>query len=67
MIVPAKVVHAANIVEINTFEQLRELDSNSNHLQSDVLEIAAEALHTQLEDISNITVLKRYDQPFFPV
>ena len=59
MIVPAKVVHAANIVEINTFEQLRELDSNSNHLQSDVLEIAAEALHTQLEDISNITVLKK--------
>ena len=52
MIIPAKVVHAANIVEINTFEQLRELDSNSNHLQSDVLEIAAEALHTHPEDIS---------------
>ena len=59
MIVPAKVVHAADIVEINTFEQLRELDSNSNHLQSDVLEIAAKALHTHPEDISNITVLKK--------
>lgn len=59
MMIPAKVVHSANIVEINTFEQLRELDSHSNHLQSDILEIAANALNTKPENISNITVLKK--------
>lgn len=59
MIIPAKVVHSANIVEINTFEQLRELDSLSNHLQSDILEIAANALNTKPENISDITVLKK--------
>ena len=59
MIIPAKVVHSANIVEINTFEQLRELDSHSNHLQSDILEIAASALNTKPENISDITVLKK--------
>ena len=59
MIVMAREVLSSNIVEINTFEQLRELDSNSNHLQSDVLQIAADALHTEPEQITNITVLKK--------
>ena len=59
MMIPAKVAHASDIVEINTFEQLRELDSHSNHLQSEILEIAAAALHTELDNISNITVLKK--------
>lgn len=59
MIVMAREVLSSNIVEINTFEQLRELDSNSNHLQSDVLQIAADALHTETEQITNITVLKK--------
>lgn len=57
--IPAKVAHASDIVEINTFEQLRELDSHSNHLQSEILEIAAAALHTEPDNISNITVLKK--------
>ena len=59
MIVPAKVVHSSDVVEINTFEQLRELDDQSDHLQSDILTIAATALHTTPEQISNITVLKK--------
>ena len=33
MIVPAHVVHSADVVEINTYEQLRELDSDSNQLR----------------------------------
>lgn len=33
MIVQARVVHANNVVEINTYEQLRELDEESNHLK----------------------------------
>lgn len=59
MIVPAKVVHSSDIVEINTFEQLRELDAQSDNLQSDILTIAATALHTTPDQISNITVLKK--------
>ena len=59
MIVPAKVVHSSDIVEINTFEQLRELDDQSDNLQSDILTIAATALHTTPDQISNITVLKK--------
>ena len=37
MILQAKIVSASDFVEINTYEQLRELDSGSNHLQSDAI------------------------------
>lgn len=59
MIISAKVVHSSDIVEINTFEQLRELDNHSSQLQSDILDIAATALKTVPDNISNITVLKK--------
>ena len=38
MVVSARVVHATDVVEINTYEQLRELDEDSNHLKSDAIE-----------------------------
>lgn len=59
MVIPARVVPDSNAVEINTYEQLRELDKHSNHLQSDILQIAADALNGKPEDICNITVLKK--------
>lgn len=59
MIVTAKVIPAENAVEINTYEQLRELDSSSNQLKSDAIETAAEALGVQPKDIANISVLKK--------
>lgn len=59
MVVPARVVHASNVVEINTYEQLRELDGESNHLKSDALDIIAEAFHAKHEVIVDITVLKK--------
>lgn len=37
MIIPARVVAVNDVVEINTFEQLRELDSNSNQLKTDAI------------------------------
>ena len=37
MIVKAKVVHSSDVVEINTYEQLRELDSHSDQLKSDAI------------------------------
>ena len=59
MIIPAKLVPADVAVEINTYEQLRELDSNSNQLKSDAIETASKALNTTPEAITRITVLKR--------
>ena len=58
MFVRARVVHAADIVEINTYEQLRELDSDSNHLKSDALRIAADRLGVSVEEITGISMLK---------
>lgn len=59
MIVMAKVVHPLDVVEINTYEQLREFDSHSNQLKSEVLNIITTVLHVDLEDITNISVLKK--------
>lgn len=59
MIIQAKVVQSTDVVEINTFEQLRELDSNSNQLKSDTIEIIKKTLNVSEHEIKNITVLKK--------
>ncbi len=59
MIVLARVVHSFDVIEINTYEQLRELDENSNQLKSDAIMTAAEVLNASSEDITNIAVLKK--------
>ena len=59
MIVPAKIVPASDYVEINTYEQLRELDGESNQLRSDVLNVIAQALDCGTEEIREIEVLKK--------
>ena len=59
MVIPARVVCASNVVEINTYEQLRELDGGSNHLKSDALDEIAAVFHTTPDQIVDITVLKK--------
>lgn len=59
MIVAARVVHSTDVVEINTYEQLRELDSESNHLKTDAINVICDALNVLPDDIVNITVLKK--------
>lgn len=59
MIARARVVHASDIVEINTYEQLRDLDSDSNQLKSEALQTAAETLNCTVEDIVDVEVLKK--------
>lgn len=59
MIVPAKVVSILDAVEINTYEQLRELDNDSSQLKSDAIDTIAAALHVQTEEIGEIQVLKK--------
>ena len=59
MIVTARGVHAADAVEINTYEQLREIDSDSSQLQTDAIQVICEALGAQQDEVTNITVLKK--------
>lgn len=59
MILQARVVHSADVVEINTYEQLRELDEESCHLKSDAISIITQALNVAVSEIENITVLKK--------
>lgn len=59
MTVTARVVHSADMVEVNTYEQLRELDSDSEHLKSDALDIIAEVLNVDTDEIVDISVLKK--------
>lgn len=59
MTVHARVVNSSNVVEINTYEQLRELDSNSSQLRAASIDVICEAFKCTSEDISNISVLKK--------
>lgn len=59
MMVTARVVHSTDVVEINTYEQLRELDSDSNQLKTDAIQIIGKALHAKPDEVTEITVLKK--------
>ena len=59
MIIRARIVSHADVVEINTYEQLRDLDSGSNHLKSDAIQTIAGTLGCKESDVRNITVLKK--------
>ena len=59
MIVTARVVHSADVVEINTYEQLREIDSDSNQLKTDAIRLICKALYAKPEEVTDITVLKK--------
>ena len=59
MIVAARVVHSADVVEINTYEQLRDIDSDSNQLKTDAIQVICKALDAKSEEITDITVLKK--------
>lgn len=59
MIVQARIARSHDIVEINTYEQLRDLDSHSNHLDSDAISTIASALQCGTEEIVDINVLKK--------
>lgn len=59
MIVPARVMHSSDTVEINTYEQLREIDSSSNQLKSEAIKVICEALNTIPKQVIDITVLKK--------
>lgn len=59
MIVAARVVNSSDVVEINTYEQLREIDCNSNQLKTDAIQIISKTLKVEQKEIKDITVLKK--------
>ena len=56
--VMARLTDAESTVEINTYEQLREFDENSNQLKTDAISIICEALYVTEKDITDISVSK---------
>lgn len=59
MMVAARVVPKEDAIEINTYEQLRELDSDSNHLRSEAIQVIAEVFQVKQTDVRNIEILKK--------
>ena len=59
MKIAARVVHKEDVVEVNTYEQLRELDNNSNQLKSDAIYTICRVLHVKFEEITGIQILKK--------
>lgn len=59
MFIQAKVVPSGDVIEIDTYEQLRELDGASNHLKSDAMDIIGKVFNTSYEKIVDISVLKK--------
>ena len=59
MILQAKVVRSTDVVEINTYEQLRDLDSDSNHLRSDAIKTITTVFGCREDEVVDINVLKK--------
>lgn len=59
MMILAKVVRSSDVVEVNTYEELRDLDGESNHLKSDAIDLIKSSFGCNDEDIQNISVLKK--------
>lgn len=59
MLVEARVVPSEEVFEVNTYEQLRELDGNSDQLKTDAIQVICDALDVKSDDISDISVLKK--------
>lgn len=57
--IPARVAPEEQVVEINTYEQLRELDGQSKQLQSKAIDVIAKTLEARPEEITDIATLKK--------
>lgn len=59
MIVHSKVARNTQVVEINTYEQLRNFDPDSTQLKSDAINTIANTLNCRESDIVDIELLKK--------
>lgn len=59
MMVYANMVNSDEFIEINTYEQLREFDEDSNHLKTEAIEVIKQSFGVQGDEITNIRILKK--------
>lgn len=59
MFISAREVNKNDVHEINTYEQLREIDSDSNQLKSSAIHAIASTFSCDETEIKNITILKK--------
>ena len=59
MIVSARVSPGSEIIEINTYEELREIDSESDQLKTDTIQIISDSLGCDIDSIVDIEILKK--------
>ncbi len=59
MVPLARCVSGEQVHEINTYEQLRDLDGSSDSLKSEVIQLVADALEVRPDAIRDIAVLKK--------
>lgn len=57
--ISAKVVDVQDVMEVNTYENLRELDHSSNQLKTDAISTISTTLKVYPEDIADIQILKK--------
>lgn len=55
----AKVFSNKDVTEIDTYEQLRNLDVHSSHLNTEIIDLIAEQLSVKTSEIININLLKK--------
>ena len=55
----ANVVRSSSVVEINSYEQLRELDSDSKALEAESINVICDVFKCKNEDIHDIKTLKK--------
>lgn len=59
MIIGPREVKKEDVYEINTYEQLRELDSDSDHLRSDIIQLICEIFECTETEVTEIKSLKK--------
>ncbi len=59
MVLYANVVQDDSVIEINTYEQLRAIDSDSDNLKSDAITTIKQVLSIEEDEITDISVLKK--------
>lgn len=59
MIIYSRVYQSDEVFEINTYEQLRELDDNSSHLDTSIISLIAKEMGVKTKEIQEIVVLKK--------
>ena len=59
MIIEAKIVDTSCVDEINTYEELRNIDDHSSHLNNDTLSLIADVFNEEVKNITHIKSLKK--------